>query len=182
MLQQPAVCASCCADGAHGCKPCRAANGAPLLWRSICGGGPNPLLNASACNDSINRLAACRSASRSSAVCLLWRRVKFRLIRIWNKKKLNDFVFSPPKKWHQFITLIGVIFHSWFTQASLSEVLPLYSSFCFKSFIHYSSALNYFSTYQLPFEPPTHDGFFFYGFRSKWLWDFLQAIKKQFIM
>lgn len=34
-------------------------------------GGGNPLLSASACSDNINRLAACRSASRSSAVCLL---------------------------------------------------------------------------------------------------------------
>ncbi|CAA9997775.1 unnamed protein product [Nesidiocoris tenuis] len=38
------------------------------------GGTPapyRPLPKASACSDIINRLAACRSASRSSAVCLL---------------------------------------------------------------------------------------------------------------
>lgn len=34
-------------------------------------GGANPLLKASACNESISRLAACRSASLSSAVCRL---------------------------------------------------------------------------------------------------------------
>lgn len=76
MLQQPAVCASCAADGAHGCKPCNAAKVAPFPFDICGGGGPKPLLKASACNDIINRLAACRSASRSSAVCLLRKRVE----------------------------------------------------------------------------------------------------------
>lgn len=83
-----AVCAS-----AHGCRPCRAASGAPPVPRvgepptppplpepgppiPACApdacepGGTKPLLMASACSDIIRRLAACRSASRSSAV---WR-------------------------------------------------------------------------------------------------------------
>lgn len=86
-----AVCAS-----AHGCSPCRAARGAPPpppdvsldgepptpFPLPICvapgwpvaaewlPGGAKPLLMASACRDIIRRLAACRSASRSSAV---WR-------------------------------------------------------------------------------------------------------------
>lgn len=76
MLQQPAVCASGGADGAQGWRPCRAASGAPLPFDICGGGGPKPLLKASACSDSINRLAACRSASRSSAVCLLRKRVE----------------------------------------------------------------------------------------------------------
>lgn len=76
MLQQPAVWASCGAGAAQGCKPWRAANGAPFPFDIDGAGGPNPLLRASACNDSINRFAACRSASRSSAVCLLRRRVE----------------------------------------------------------------------------------------------------------
>lgn len=40
MLQQPAVCASG-ADGAQGCNPCRAANGAPFPL-FIGGGGKGP--------------------------------------------------------------------------------------------------------------------------------------------
>lgn len=83
-----AVCAS-----AHGCRPCRAASGAPPVpsvgepptppplpepgpptpgcTPDACEpGGAKPLLMASACSDIIRRLAACRSASRSSAV---WR-------------------------------------------------------------------------------------------------------------
>lgn len=77
MLQQPALCASGGADGAQGCRPCRAASGAPFPFDiDGGGGGPKPLLRASACRDSINRLAACRSASRSSAVCLLRKRVE----------------------------------------------------------------------------------------------------------
>lgn len=80
--QLPAVCAS-----AHGCSPCRAASGAPEFMAFIelldpfncdcCDpgcvelpGGAKPLLMASACRDIIRRLAAWRSASRSSAV---WR-------------------------------------------------------------------------------------------------------------
>lgn len=67
--QQPAGCAS-----AHGCSDWSPANGgASGVTCDACdvGGGPKPLLNASACNDSIKRLAAWRSASRSSAVCRL---------------------------------------------------------------------------------------------------------------
>lgn len=59
----------------HGCRPCKAARGGPpfCIPCCCCWGTPNPLLNASACRDSINRFAAWRSASRSSAVCLLRR-------------------------------------------------------------------------------------------------------------
>lgn len=73
--QQPAEWAS-----AHGCNPCRAANGAPEICCPLlecCDGGANPLLIASACSDIISRLAACRSASRSSAVCRLKTEKKF---------------------------------------------------------------------------------------------------------
>lgn len=69
-IQQPAVWAS----AAHGCRPCRAAKGAPdtdcptECWVV---GGAKPLLIASACRESIKRFAAWRSASRSSAVCRL---------------------------------------------------------------------------------------------------------------
>lgn len=80
-FQHPAGCAS-----AHGCNDCRpakgGANGADGC--DACGGGgPNPLLNASACSDSIKRLAAWRSASRSSAV---WR---LKLEKKRNKMKQN---------------------------------------------------------------------------------------------
>lgn len=48
----------------------------------VVAGGPKPLLNASACSDSIKRFAAWRSASRSSAVWrLLWKVCKRREIR-----------------------------------------------------------------------------------------------------
>lgn len=59
----------------HGCRPCRAAKGGPPFCSpcGCCWGTPNPLLNASACRESISRFAAWRSASRSSAVCLLRR-------------------------------------------------------------------------------------------------------------
>lgn len=66
MLQHPAVCAS-----AQGCRPCRAASGAPGAvadWAADGGGPPKPLLRASAWRESMSRFAACRSASRSSAV------------------------------------------------------------------------------------------------------------------
>lgn len=68
VIQQPAECGS-----AHGCSPCSAARGAPeTCWvECCCAVGPNPLLIASACKDNISRLAACRSASLSSAVCRL---------------------------------------------------------------------------------------------------------------
>lgn len=73
--QQPAECAS-----AQGCSPCSAARGAPDICCPLlecCDGGANPLLIASACSDIISRLAACRSASRSSAVCRLKNEKKF---------------------------------------------------------------------------------------------------------
>lgn len=76
MVQQPECASAGGPAGAHGCKPCNAANGAPLPFDIWGGGPPKPLLNASACNDNINRFAACRSASRSSAVCLLRRNGK----------------------------------------------------------------------------------------------------------
>lgn len=59
---------------AHGCNDWSPANGgANGVTCDACdvGGPPKPLLNASACNDNIKRLAAWRSASRSSAVCRL---------------------------------------------------------------------------------------------------------------
>lgn len=72
LVQQPAGCAS-----AHGCNDCSPANGGArgvdVCADCVVGGGPNPLLNASACNDNIKRFAAWRSASRSSAV---WRLLK----------------------------------------------------------------------------------------------------------
>lgn len=73
-IQQPAGCAS-----AHGCNDCRpangGANGVDACDDCVVAAGPKPLLNASACNESIKRFAACRSASRSSAVWRLWNEV-----------------------------------------------------------------------------------------------------------
>lgn len=69
LFQQPAGWAS-----AHGCNDWRpangGANGVDVCADCAVGAGPKPLLNASACSESIKRLAAWRSASRSSAV---WR-------------------------------------------------------------------------------------------------------------
>lgn len=62
----------CSGGGAHGCNPCKAASGAPVDEIDADGAGPPKPFNASAWSDIINRFAACLSASRSSAVCLLW--------------------------------------------------------------------------------------------------------------
>lgn len=86
-LQHPAGWAS-----AQGCSDWSPANGgASGVTCDACdvGGPPKPLLNASACNDSIKRLAAWRSASRSSAVCRLQSKTKSS--HKW-KSKHNAFV------------------------------------------------------------------------------------------
>lgn len=76
-IQQPAGCAS-----AHGCNDCRpangGANGVDACDDCDVAAGPKPLLNASACNESIKRFAACRSASRSSAVWRLQKKLERR--------------------------------------------------------------------------------------------------------
>lgn len=80
---------------AQGCSDCSPANGgANGVTCDACdvGGPPKPLLKASACNDSIKRLAAWRSASRSSAVC-----------RLQNKEKHLHVIFTFIEKFSSFV-------------------------------------------------------------------------------
>lgn len=99
-LQQPAGWAS-----AHGWSDCRPANGG-ANGVDVCadwevGGGPNPLLNASACNDSIKRFAAWRSASRSSAV--------WRLSQCNRKRKITD-KREKKRNWRRELNICNFVY------------------------------------------------------------------------
>lgn len=106
MVQHPAGCAS-----AHGCSDWSPANGGAsgVTWDACdVGGPPKPLLNASACNDSIKRLAAWRSASRSSAVCRLQIEKKNKQWNEWtNTTKTMSFI--EPVKMNKLLLFIGVV-------------------------------------------------------------------------